>query len=362
MITSKKIVLIICLLNYIYGQSQITIDTLVATGDKTAIIIQNQSIFSVRFDLSINQKFPLKLTNIMQSIQQIQLEEGVSDYIAAWKYVAENTFHTKPYTEENWQHAPMLFMNSIGGGFCDDRASVLARLWQKQGYQSRVITLNGHVVPELYVNGHWEMYDPDLFLYYEKDSAVLSVSELVDNAEIIKKGPLRGWKYASFYESDEDNSDDTDFYLGYNDWKHTFILPQFSELIIANDKGVPVIMVKLHKKSSGRLKIPFAPTSVTGKSVFITQYDTHRVTNKKSFVFNSDIPVTDLVIKEVSDETIVSYLTNPLLTIFDEVNEICISSNQPLVVKSSELKIKRIKHYKKYKLTLHKLKQPKKHP
>ena len=52
-------------------------------------------------------------------------------------------------------------MNSLGLGYCDDRASALASLWEAYGLRTRLWNLQGHVVPEVMVAGRWQLHDPD---------------------------------------------------------------------------------------------------------------------------------------------------------------------------------------------------------
>lgn len=335
-------------------QSQIIIDTMMKVDDKNSIIIRNENDFPAQFNLSINKHFPLSLSDMMASIHQLSICENIPDYVAAWKYVARNTFHTKPLTPESWQHSPTLFINSIGGGFCDDRAAILARLWQEQGYPVQVIGLSGHVVPQVYVNDNWEMYDPDLFLYYQKEDRVLSVNELAINTELILRGPNRGRKYAAFYQSTDDNIVSTEWYLSYNDWTDEFILPPFSELIIFNNKAVPIIMIRLSEKSIGKLKVPFVPVAVSKKSIFSAQYDVNATSKKSFFLFKTSNPISELAIDKVFDETIVYYLVNPLLSVFEKENTIKIESDTKLIIqtanyKLTKKKIKSLKFYKSYK-------------
>jgi len=99
--------------------------------------------------------------------------------LALWRHVMRNRTHFDPLTAWNWVHSPVLFMNSLGFGYCDDVASVFSKVARQAGYSARVWSLSGHVVPEMQVDGRWEMYDPDLGVFYlDAAGRVCGVEEL----------------------------------------------------------------------------------------------------------------------------------------------------------------------------------------
>lgn len=106
--------------------------------------------------------------------------------LALWRLVRRNSHHFEPLTAALWAHSPVLYFNSIGFGFCDDVASALAELARTAGLQARVWTLFGHVVPEILVDGRWEMYDPDLGVYYlDAAGQVCGVQQLAADPALI---------------------------------------------------------------------------------------------------------------------------------------------------------------------------------
>jgi len=103
-----------------------------------------------------------------------------------WRYIVKYRYHFHPFTERLWAHTPVLFFNSIGFGYCDDAAALYYLLAKSSGYDSRVWGLGGHVVPEIWIKDHWEMYDPDLEVYYvNAQNQVLGVEYLADNPLVI---------------------------------------------------------------------------------------------------------------------------------------------------------------------------------
>lgn len=86
--------------------------------------------------------------------------------LALWRFLVANRYHYDPLTAERWAHAPVLLLNSLGFGYCDDVSAAFASLARQAGYPARVWSLTGHVVPEIWIGDRWEMYDPDLVVYY----------------------------------------------------------------------------------------------------------------------------------------------------------------------------------------------------
>lgn len=106
--------------------------------------------------------------------------------VQLWRFLTDNTYHWYPTTEAYWIHDPLLMVNSIGFGFCDDVANAYAILGQAAGYPTRVWWLYGHVVPEIAVDGRWEVLDPDLATYYvDANGNIAGVAQLSTDATLI---------------------------------------------------------------------------------------------------------------------------------------------------------------------------------
>jgi len=66
------------------------------------------------------------------------------------------------------------------------RAGTLGNIWKSLGYKVRVWHLEGHVVPEISVDGRWEMYDADMDVFYlNKDNKICGYEELVKEKSLI---------------------------------------------------------------------------------------------------------------------------------------------------------------------------------
>ncbi len=104
----------------------------------------------------------------------------------AWHFVVSRRRHTAPFTTGSFVNQADLYLRSIGSGYCDDVAAVLYWIWRGLGYEARVMALTGHVVPEVRANGRWEMYDPDLDVYYlDRNGLVANVDELAQDPALI---------------------------------------------------------------------------------------------------------------------------------------------------------------------------------
>ncbi len=184
--------------------------TLANSGPETAMLIS--------FKLN-GRGFYSSVEELLEAIKCIEPEyPGEPDYRKAWRFTRDysyNCWPSAPLTGQIWQHRPALFLNSLGFGYCDDTACIDCLLWRRLGYQARVWGLSGHVVPEILVDGRWEMYDASFGVYYYgKDGRIAGVKELEDHPEFIRKplrpiNPLTSLGYQQFvadrYSSKDDN-------------------------------------------------------------------------------------------------------------------------------------------------------------
>lgn len=332
---------------YLNGYSQkYDLDTIIyLNNDFNSISISNDTDSVATFTLKINGVFPLSIDEILDSIKRIEVAENLTDYKAAWKFVARATFYTKPLTENNWQHDPVLFVNSIGGGFCDDRSSILAAIWERQGYETRVTILDGHVVSELFVDNHWEMYDPTLYLFYEDNDKVLSVNELEKKPKIIRRGKVRGRKFAKYYETTIDNRDITDWSLDTKTRDVTFTLPSHSKFILTRFNDKPLAIIELSEKSKGKIETPFVPAFIEGRVVISMLEEQSTIETGRKHFFNLENTNRQLTINYVFKKARIYLRINPLLPFLTQRNALSLESNLLLSVSTSKesLKHKEIK-------------------
>jgi len=96
--------------------------------------------------------------------------------------------YAKPTFFENWilwvvaqQRGDFEWINSkravrLGGGFCSQHAIVFDNILKEQSIASRILGLNGHVLNEVLVDGHWRVYDPDFNVIFHQSMKELEAS------------------------------------------------------------------------------------------------------------------------------------------------------------------------------------------
>jgi hypothetical protein len=152
------------------------------------IRIANRGALDTVFSLRLNHRGFRTLADVMADIAQLPDQtDGEPLPRKAWRWVVGHRYHWVPLTGKSWYHSPTVFFNSAGFGFCDDVAHLLAFLWSEMGYQTRVWGLSGHVVPELFLDGRWQMYDPDLEVYYlDRAGRVAGATDLMLDPDLIR--------------------------------------------------------------------------------------------------------------------------------------------------------------------------------
>jgi len=95
----------------------------------------------------------------------------------------------------------------LGGGFCSQHAILFNDIARRQGIQSRILGLNGHVVNEALVDGAWRAYDPDYGVAFGA-----SLRDLERDPEKVRETYRRAGrpdeearKWAAVFASDVDN-------------------------------------------------------------------------------------------------------------------------------------------------------------
>ena len=149
--------------------------------------ILNAGNVQASFQMNINNALFNSKTDLINTIISTP-DEFANEPIErkVWRFIRDNRYHFNPMTALQWGHDPTLFFNSIGFGFCDDSASVYYQLMTSLGYTVRVWGMDGHVVPEVLINGRWEMYDPDKKVYYyDTNGDIAGVEELAQNPDLI---------------------------------------------------------------------------------------------------------------------------------------------------------------------------------
>jgi len=107
---------------------------------------------------------------------------------ALWAFLSDHHQHAHPGTFGGDPHDPVRFLNVYGYGFCDDAAYLYARLARWFGIPSRTWRLEGHIVPEVYFDGDWHVYDVDTESFYVgREDDVASVAEIIADPTLLAR-------------------------------------------------------------------------------------------------------------------------------------------------------------------------------
>lgn len=146
----------------------------------SSLLIENPGEERTEFSINIQDALFRDRGAVIEAVRSMpDAYKDEPDYIKAWRFVSSRHYHSDPFIAGTKTHDPLLAINSIGYGYCDDVSEVLATIWGWLGYEARVWALEGHVVPEVLVNGDWRMFDPDYAIYYfGRDGEIASVEEI----------------------------------------------------------------------------------------------------------------------------------------------------------------------------------------
>ncbi|HEY5791976.1 MAG TPA: transglutaminase-like domain-containing protein, partial [Chthoniobacterales bacterium] len=138
----------------------------------------------------------------VSSLLDAVLRPGMSDrekVVALWKFVVASRQHGYRAHPAAELHDPVRFLNVYGYGFCDDASSALTVLASEAGIPTRIWDLSGHVVPEFFFDGKWNLLDPDgEVCYFEKDGVTFA------DVESLQREPERIREFPSpFYQDAE---------------------------------------------------------------------------------------------------------------------------------------------------------------
>lgn len=164
----------------------VVVDT-AGEGDR-AIALVNASDRTVAFDLSHNA-FPMlgsdeQMVEYVRAMPPVIADEQFERKL--WRFVRNNTYHSPPLSADQWIGDPWLVISSLGWGFCSEVSAAYVRLARAAGYEARVYGLTGHVVPEIKIGERWQMFDPDLALYYRtRDGEIAGVEDLAADPTLI---------------------------------------------------------------------------------------------------------------------------------------------------------------------------------
>ncbi len=263
---------------------------------KSRLIIENNGDAPAVFQLQLNNQFYYSLDDIVQAINAMP-DEFMNEppEHKAWRFVSGNVKFSKAITDSRWQHNPSLLINSIGNGICDDLGCALHLIWGKMNLQSRVWVLQGHVVPEVFSQNSWHMYDPSHQLVYKNlGGDIAGVEDLAEHPEWIinpvdrsmlqSANPVafalgHSQKMASIYSSKSDNFINEEYDFLFEPANPDFILPAGSRIVFpatgsfkssaCNSFAFETsrLVVELKSNMAAELSFPLVVSSITGSGM-----------------------------------------------------------------------------------------------
>ncbi|MCC7464244.1 MAG: pilus assembly protein N-terminal domain-containing protein [Gammaproteobacteria bacterium] len=174
------------------------------TGE--VVSISNVSTRDVDFELTYNEHTPFaSIGDVVAHVRNMpSRHENESFPHKLWRFVRDNTYHGALMNYQLWWYDFWPMLNSLGFGQCSEAAALFVEIARAAGYEARVWTLIGHVVPEVYEDGAWRLYDPDVAVYYyTRTHTIAGVQELAEDPTLISNptDPIYGSSNSSAYST-----------------------------------------------------------------------------------------------------------------------------------------------------------------
>ncbi len=261
----------------------------------------------------------------------------------SWRFVFTHMdFYRNPLQSSNIHH-PLVLLNSLGYGQCDDLATLLYFIWKKQGFNARIWGLGKHVVPEVFSDGKWKMYDPAFQVYYtNKLGQPASVQELVaDNSLILSPlnkisikehnnlsaGIMDSLRYSmgvcKHYLSDSSHFENTSYYQTNQVSEFKIQLPKGCRIVLPvykptiltqpdwldkNRDNHYYLKLEVPANTNGTIKLPLILTCVEGDIQLKSSADNNRSYNFSRGTFNQlEIIDTALTITSTTQNSCLYY-------------------------------------------------------
>lgn len=174
--------------NFSVGDVMKTVAIDTAAESDRAVTLHNEADREVAFDFKHNG-FPTlgsdeQMVEYVRAMAPVFPNEPFERKL--WRFIRNSTYHWAPLSADQWIGDPWLVVSSLGWGFCGEVAATYVRLARAAGYEARVYGLTGHVVPEIKIGERWQMFDPDMALYYRTRSGeIAGVDDLVADPTLI---------------------------------------------------------------------------------------------------------------------------------------------------------------------------------
>jgi hypothetical protein len=156
---------------------------------RKSIHIHNEYKYGLHIDEVLDDFLFTSEEDLIRTIRELKAPGFSQDYQKAWYFMCQFTWSAnKPIDERSRYNDALVFLNTLGFGFCGSKSEALASIWNKMGYKTRVWDLQGHIVPEIYVNGEWQVWDPTYHVFYgcnQCDVILCGVKELTENPSLV---------------------------------------------------------------------------------------------------------------------------------------------------------------------------------
>jgi hypothetical protein len=215
--------------SFVFGVGDVTkwrrISANMANGEAIAFTNTTSESMNILFE---HNGFPLFQSDdeIVQYVKALPAQfPGEPFERKLWRFVRDSSYHNVPLTAEQWLHDTWAVVVAQGWGLCSHMSAAYVQLARAAGYQARVWGLTGHVVAEIKIDDRWQIFDPDLALYYyTADLTIASVEDIendpnliVDPVNPVLPSDVYSFEYksmvADIYASSDDNFIGDDIFL-----------------------------------------------------------------------------------------------------------------------------------------------------
>jgi hypothetical protein len=312
--------------------------------------ISNDHGQEVRFTFRINGLFPVTIPCPAIDPEGDSAFCDIGRALDLLTFVATGTFHSASDSsfKKNWDAER--FVNSVGGGLCDERAGLLAAMLESKGYRSRLVDLKGHVVLEFWTGKKWVLLDADRHMFYvNHEGELASHNELIADKELISRPVsttlhLRSNAYSkSGYMSAKMANDYTisapsyyEFTQSGNCADSVFVLPARTALTVTIIERAHIVEVKLNleEASKGSAHLPWIPLYAVGPCELRVDNDRLDLARADTFWFGK---VDSLSVSHAEKGSVIGYRANHLLKVFNHGNFISTSSSNTLKISCFEV-------------------------
>jgi len=355
------IILAVCIAWFTYHHFSIkpnyVTDFVFETSDSsnTLISIQNAGNKSVEFNFSLNNRFYSSVNDfIRKNSKATDKEQLVIDIFNAQ---INSLVHEKLFND--WGVMPLTTLNSKGFAICGRQSEIFSQILFNAGFLARVISLNGHVVSEIYYKNTWHLFDTDRKTFFKEGNEILSYKKLVQTPQMFKKAGARIYmanltmfseKYTQHFITVQDNSIneinriDNDTFLLNIPAKSSFVFPYYpdykKDFFPYNTKA----KLFLPKGFNDVVKNPLILIDVEGKGKVKFNHREYSVPEEverlKVSIFKSKRFVKGIQVSVLSDSFALVYMINPVFSKIYSKNNLFVNASDSLrigIIKNKEV-------------------------